>query len=387
MSDLQLLLLVLLALYGWECACWLRRGSVAFTTWLGRSWQAAHPGALLGNQRGGFIFAAPLPPLGTLLMANQFPLSLSPETALAFVATNVNPGWRPAQSGRWLALDAVREARAAGKKVVINGEVWLTTPSPGFARFVAGNFLRIAKLELKQRERAIRGLMVASLDTEAIKERWQVFRTESHPLRWLGNGLFVYLFAVVPAVLGSVGLGMSWLWLLLGLLALMVTTAAFFRRAHRVLYPESGDERFTHTLTIALSPASAMRAHDILSRPLLETCHPLAVASVFLPQADFRKFARRLLLELRHPAQPVCPSDDPGARAAESFSRRLLREAVEDMLQRIGLQPDDLCRPPKPADVSCRAYCPRCGAQFTTPAGECADCGGLALMAFDSAAR
>ena len=51
--------------------------------------------------------AAPLPPLGTLLTANQFPLSLSPETALAFVSTNVNPDWRPAQSGRALPWDAI----------------------------------------------------------------------------------------------------------------------------------------------------------------------------------------------------------------------------------------------------------------------------------------
>ena len=66
MSDLQLLFLVLALLYGWECACWVGRGSVAIRSWLGRRWRITHPGTLLGNQRGGFVFAHPLPPLGTL---------------------------------------------------------------------------------------------------------------------------------------------------------------------------------------------------------------------------------------------------------------------------------------------------------------------------------
>ncbi len=125
MSDLQWLFLVLAGLYGWECACWIRHGTVAFSAWRGRNWREAHPGRWFGNQRGGFVFAHPLPPLGTFLAANQFPLSLSPEAALAYVATNVNPGWRPAQTDRFLPFDAIREVRAHGKKVTVNGELWL----------------------------------------------------------------------------------------------------------------------------------------------------------------------------------------------------------------------------------------------------------------------
>src|SRR5688572_19472712 len=117
MSDVQLLFLVLAALYGWECACWLRRGSVAFTTWLGRQWHEKPPGALIGNSRGGFVFAPPLPPLGTIFTSRPLPLSVSPDGVLAYVATNVNSGWRPAQGGRFQAFDSLREVRARGKKL------------------------------------------------------------------------------------------------------------------------------------------------------------------------------------------------------------------------------------------------------------------------------
>src|SRR3954447_2009772 len=104
MTDLQLLFVVLAVIYFWECACWLPRGSVAFLTWFGRRWRQAHPAGLLGNQRGGFVIAPPLPPLGSLLVANQFPLSLSPDGVLAYVAPTVNPGGRPPQSGAFIAF-------------------------------------------------------------------------------------------------------------------------------------------------------------------------------------------------------------------------------------------------------------------------------------------
>src|SRR5438445_7773993 len=43
-----------------------------------------------------------------------------------------------------------------------------------------------------------------------------------------------------------------------------------FRRMHKLFYLKAEDDRFTHFLTILLSPATTIRAHDALSRPLLE---------------------------------------------------------------------------------------------------------------------
>jgi hypothetical protein len=191
----------------------------------------------------------------------------------------------------------------------------------------------------------------------------------------------VYVFVVVPAVIWSLGFLLSWLWLLLGLVSLTITTAVFFTRAHRTLYPEAHDERFTHALTIALAPTSAMRAHDALSRPLLEVFHPLAVAGVLLNDREFRGFARRILLDLRHPAWPQCPNESPAAQATEQYFRQTLLTAAEEFLVRRGLKPEELCRAPVPGDNTSRAYCPRCEAQFTNLDGQCADCGGLALVA------
>jgi len=382
MSDVQWLFVVLTALYAVECLCWLRRGGVAFSTWWGRSWRRQHPGALAGNPSGGFIFASPLPPLGALFVAHQSPLSLSPEGVLAFVATNVNPGWRPAQSDRFVAWSDLREVRARGRKVLVNGEPLFLAATSGLARQLVAELKRLAALPAGGRSEAVVAFVTRTLDTKAIATRQAEWRPRAAPVRWLANVLVVYVFALAPTAIWFLGFALCWHWLLPGLLALTVTTATLFARAHRALYPAAGDERFTHALTIALAPTSAMRAHDALSRPLLETFHPLAVAWELLSLRASTAFARRLLRDLRHPALPRCPSDSPAGRRVEEFFRQTLLAAAEDFLKRQGLSLEELGRPPQPGDESVRAYCPRCEAQFTQAEGNCADCGGLALVAF-----
>jgi len=385
MSDVQWLFLALALLYAWECACWIRRGSVAFTTWLGLDWRAQHPGTLVGNQRGGFILAPPLPPLGTVLTASTLPLSVSPDGVLAYVATNVNPGWRPPQNGRFIRFADVRNVRAQGRKVFVHGKVFLAAHSTGLANHLAAELARVAKLEPPQRESALLEWTRAMFDLKAIERRRRELSSHSRPLRLLTNALFVYLFVAAPVVIWHLGFKLSWLGLLLGLLALTIATAAMFQRAHRALFPRAGDERFTHVLTIALSPPTAMRALDALSRHLLEMFHPLAVGMALMPKRQAAEFARRVLLDLKHPARPICPGEDPRVHATERHAREVLRTVSEEMLRQSGLDPDNLCRAPAPADATCRTYCPRCDAQFTVENGACADCGGLALLTFGQA--
>ena len=75
-------------------------------------------------------------------------------------------------------------------------------------------------------------------------------------MRLLTNCLFGFLFVFAPALIWRFGLRQSWLGLLAGILGFTVATAIFFGRAHKKLYPAAEDERFTHFLTILLSPAT-----------------------------------------------------------------------------------------------------------------------------------
>lgn len=384
MSELELLFLILVAIYAWECACWVPRGSVAFLTWSGRRWQPVHPGTLLGNLRGGLVFAFPLPPLGTVLAGTQFPLSVSAEAVLAYVAPAVNPGGRPVQSAKLCRFDEFRAVAVKAKNVIVNDEVLVRAASPLLAAHLAEKLRLLGKTPAPARAKAIENLMREGFDTTAIERRWRAFQNQSARVRLLTNFLFLYLFLLAPLAIWLFGLRLAWPALLVGLLACTVATATSFRRCHKAFFPDAEDERFTHFLTILLSPATTIRAHDVLSRPLLEMFHPLAIAKVFCADDTFRQFAERVLRDIRHPALPVCPGPEPGAQAVERYARRLLQTAAEEFLERNGINPGELAQPPMPADATCHSYCPRCLAQFTTTAGVCEDCGGLTLVAFAS---
>lgn len=382
MSDVQFLFAILGALYLWECASWLRRGGVAFSTWAGQSWRPHNPAALLGNQNGGFILSMPLPPLGGCFTAYQLPCSLGPDGILFFVSATVNPGWRPTQTGRFLNWDEASRLRLVGKKIMLEKESVYSAATATLAHHLFESLRSIAKQPGTDRARAIKELLCAGFDTKQIETLRGDFDRRVRPIRWLTNTVFVLVFIVAPLLISLFRLKYVWLTLLIVLLGLTIATATLFARMHRRFYPAATDERFSHTLMIALAPATTMRAHDMISRLLLEKFHPLSVARQLLANGAFLDFARRALRDLRHPALPACPNPQPQAIATESFYRRTLLEVTEAWLLENKYSPEELCRPPTPAEESCRAYCPRCEAQFVAPVGECTDCGGLPLVAF-----
>lgn len=382
MTELQLLLLVFALIYLWECVCWIKRGSVGFVTWIGRRWRPVHPALLLGNQTGGFILAPPLPPLGTILVANQFPLSISPDAVLAYVAPCVNPGARPTQSGKLFKFDGIRKLEASGKKIRINGEPFLKASSGTLASHIVQQLEELRKLPAAKREAALKDMARDRLDTKAIAEQWEKFRAQLGDIRMLTNLLFIYLFVAVPAFIWHFGFHLTWLSLLIGLVGFTLATAIFFRRVHKTFYPAAEDDRFNHFLTILLSPATTIRAHDALSRPLFESFHPLALAKEFCAENELRAFAAQILREIRHPALPLCPNNEPLAQETERFSRALLEKSVEEFLKKNNVSLKKLLQPPQLAEPTCVAYCPRCLSQFTTLDAKCDDCGGLSLTPF-----
>lgn len=379
MSEAESLLLVLALLYLLECVGWIRRGAVVFRTRGGPRWSAVHPGLQWGNQRGGLILAHPLPPLGGLVLSAPFPFSLSPTAVLAFVAPAANPGGRPPQRGSWLRWEQITAVAAAGRELKINGAVWCKFASAHTAHHCAAQLQTLARLPVEQRAAAIRTTLAAPLDLASARAQWDAAQPALRKLRGLGNSLFVFVFLVAPGLFWLFGIARCWPVLVVGWLGHTVTIATVFFRAHRRLYPVADEERFTHFLTSLLAAPTAIRAHDLLARPLLERFHPLVVAQLLATPAAFQEVARDTLRELRFPAR--C-GNELGAEAAaiEKNSRELLHELIVAALRRAGLEPDSLLVPPVALDASCRAYCPRCEAQFTTASGTCADCGGLPLL-------
>jgi hypothetical protein len=382
MGDLESLLLVLAALYLAECVAWVRRGSVAFINWSGLAatgWRLHHPGATIANQHGAVLMLNPFPPLGSVIFGQQPPLSLSADAALAYSAACLNPAWRPDQTSRLVRFDDMKQIECNGRTVLVNGELFLKAMSPFVARRV-GKWLReIKDTPAAQRNAAIQHALAESFDEKKIRQRLEEFRAASQPLRVLSNSLFAYLYVLVPIVILRYQLT-RFLWPMLGLLfAHTISIALFFWRAHGRLFPGGDAERFTPFLTMLLAPPSAARANDALGKHLLEDFHALAVGQVLLPPEAFRAFARRVLLDLRHPMFPICAAQDPLAMKTEELFRRALREVAENLVTRSGLNLEELLKSLPRSEPAHAAYCQRCDAQFVTSDGVCNECGGRPL--------
>ncbi|PYM16628.1 MAG: hypothetical protein DME18_00985 [Verrucomicrobia bacterium] len=382
MGELESLLLVLALIYLSECMVWVRRGALAFRRWWGKNYRILHPGGLLANPRGGLLPANPLPPLGTVFVAQPFPLSLSPDAAFAYSSTCLNPAGRPSQTAGCLRFEDIRDVAVEGRNVLVNGEIFLKSISAFSARHLADGLRRLQKLPKPERAEAIKGLIRDSLNAGNIAGILRDCGSRAGPIRILSNALFFYLFFVVVPFVWRFGFGQLGLWLLGGMLPQTITIALLFRRAHQALYPGAGEERFKPFLTMLLAPPTAIRAPDILARHLLEQFHPLAIAQVLCPSDSFEHFARQVLLDLRYPLFPVCPTSDEAAVAVERGFRTAVREAVEKFIQCAGLRPEDLTAPRRPDEPANQSYCPRCGAQFVMREGRCADCGGRPLQSF-----
>jgi hypothetical protein len=166
----------------------------------------------------------------------------------------------------------------------------------------------------------------------------------------------------------------------MGLLTTLAINLVEYHRVHKSLYLWDVKDRWSHLAMMVLSPPIAIRARDLLSRPLLDAFHPLAVAHVLLPKEDFFDFARRVMLDLSFPIAPVCPTEETGPQETERWFRNRLWAAAENLIRQGGLSPEALLKPPVLAGEDSRSYCPRCRCQFTVTEGDCPDCGGLPLQ-------
>lgn len=339
--------------------------------------RTSHTG--LHNQHGGFVLPNPLPPLGTILVAHPLPFLISTEGLLPSTAAG------EAQSAEFpggvIPLEALEKIRAVGRKLCLGNAAIAKVASAALARHWARQLRKLSQLAPEQRSKEIRSLLYETVDTQGVESRWREFSLWRRPLAWLCNGLWIYLFVAAPLIVHAVGLKQSWASLLAGLIVLTSFIAWRYRRAHQALYPDADEERFTHSLTMLLAPTSAIRALDTLSRPLLERSHPLALAQRFSSPEYFFQMARRVWAELQYPE--ARRTAEVSAAVIQERRRMEWRVVVEDFLRRNKIDPAELARAPARLDESCHSYCPRCLAQFIHPSGQCADCGGIALVPFD----
>jgi hypothetical protein len=371
MNELQLLLVLLVAFYLWECAQWIRRPGVVFRSWLGEAGRLNLPEGALSNRLGGFLFASPLPGAGYFFAVQWAPLLVTPDAIMAHPDPLDLRNESPPNPTNRLSLAQAGSITAKRHLLWLDEKQLAAAGSASAARAGAAFIRQLATTEPAAREQRIADWLRTTLDSPAVAGRLTTWRRHTGWLR-----LFCGLeFALVAGICGWLAAGLSlrevWPWFAGGLLLLNTLATVQFARAHRRLFPEALEERIQHTVMMALFPLATIRAVDVLSRPLLEGFHPLAVAAQLLKRNELEAFARRHLRRVRVWLRQAPPDARPFYQQLET--------ALGEFLRSVGLEANQLLAPPPASEPVCQSYCPRCGSQFTFATGPCADCGTVAV--------
>lgn len=233
-----------------------------------------------------------------------------------------------------------------------------------------------------------RGMMLASdrstmLDAGAVRARIDAWKEATAALRVDAIGMFVLVFGLGPLSVRFLGWQPSWPFLAIGALVIAGLLVGDYREAYRRLLPERSGAPFAALATMALSPASAMRAPDALLRELVMQHHPLAVAHVSCDAEEYERLAGAWLREQRRleavRARGIAP-------IVEEHIGGPSRAAIEAFIAATVRDPQALAGPPARRDPDAVAYCPSCLDEYVLGEGECEDCGGVALERFAHAA-
>jgi len=143
----------------------------------------------------------------------------------------------------------------------------------------------------------------------------------------------------------------------MGLLALTVTGGGPVSPVHKTFFPAAEDARFAHFMMVLLWPVTAIRAMDLVGRPLLETFHRAGRGKMFCAEERFRRVRRRCS-EGAPPSRRAGLSPwrtggaGGGARVATG-----LAGAVEKFLQQKRPGAEGLARSaPARAEAGCQSY-------------------------------
>lgn len=379
MSEEQTLFVVLVAIYLSETLFWLRRESVAFLQFVRPSWRVVDGGTIPEGRTIRLQMANPIPPLGSMFVCQQWPMSLSQVAAYSYVAQTFIPGSRPEQNARYIPFEQMRSVEVSNKSLLVNGIPFLTTNSMRLTHHICRLLRRLRKMNMQERQKTIDNELERLFDTKAISRVLAHWQEEKRGLSLYCNLLFVFLFVVSPAVVQLLGLVAVWIPLLASLVILLVGILIEYWLVHVSVYPDSPRPSKVKLAVMALSPLAAIRAGDALSKELLSTFHPLAVAHVLCTAEDFRRWATGIVRDARFPIQPPCPSDEEQHQAVEKFFRDRLCEKLNEFVGRTVGPPEEYLQAPIPESEDCLSYCPRCQVQYRISKGTCLECGALPL--------
>ena len=183
MSESQILLVILAAIYLGETFFWLPKGSVAFRVIFRRGWRILENGKGRGDPDGRVHLANPFPPLGHLILCRPWPISISP-VGVSSCPARAFPIGRSTPRGQYVRFDEMKSIDVSGRELSINGGVFLAATSSSLTRHLARLLTRLRELPHQQREAALEAEFARMMDISQIEARVREWRKTSWWVSW-----------------------------------------------------------------------------------------------------------------------------------------------------------------------------------------------------------
>jgi hypothetical protein len=185
------------------------------------------------------------------------------------------------------------------------------------------------------------------------------------PLRLLGQGLWIYLFAVTPLTIALLGLLVVWIPLLVILLTWLAVIVITFRKSWQRLHPDARSGWRSDAALMVLSPLGAIRAADRLTRAAFADVSGLHLASIVAQPEEFCRIARLTYFDDASPVDAASRADIEHILDANAHLRPLFEA-------------------PPSRDSGMLGFCQRCHAQVMRATGGCPDCVAQIIVPFDA---
>lgn len=383
MNDELVLFAILCIIYVTDCFLWVGKFSLSFVTWVGRQWKDKVTSQIFRTSKGGILLLNPFPPLGKVVCCHLPPLSIAPTGICSLNCQALTYDSALEHDVVAVPFKEINSIRTSGLDIFVNEERFCRFRDVRQTERVYVLLNSLLNTTEANRETIIRKFWDEQFDFEGVRTRFKKVVHEMAFLRVLCNALFVYLFALAPALVLYFRMTVMLIPIAFGMLVIAIQISIEFYVLHRKLYPDANEDRISNLIKMILCPPVSIRACDLITEHLLGNFNPLVVGHLLLSGDRFRDFASRTLRNLKYP--PEGYFTDRRAKRITVWQNHILLRIASGYLRNVPKMGGDFLRPPLPNDSTVHVYCPRCLCQFIQVEGDCPDCPGVKLLPFHSA--
>ncbi len=380
LSDVEWIYIVLTVMYASEMLIWVRPGSIAFVSSWGTFGSRVSSRRLTGNGQGNLVLGW-VAPFDVTFIAETFPLSITRDGVVAFVAAAPLASDRREQSGREWSWSQLADVSADEREVHAGGKVVHRAGSKSRAQQLANDLRRLAACDDRSRAQAIEDWRRGRFDVSLATNRWNQWQEATLALRITATMFFIWVYPV------GILLHYGWLpfpsdrWVTNIYLAILFAgwwlTVGCAWMAHRSLYEEKTLDRWKQLSYSLLSPAVPLRLSDQLGRELFGWMHPLAISAAIDSSTKFKDVAALVLRDATYPMLPEQPPEISELAIGIIRDSRIADEVcLTTLLASRNVVQTSLLTVPEAVDETVASYCPRCLHEFTVDDAICDSCGG-----------